>query len=62
MFVMCASMVNVLAVSSCDCPLRHMGVIPLVCPADSLVPKQLPDVKAVFCLGRFLQGVASCPF
>ena len=38
---------NVLVLSSRDCPLRHLGVIPFVCPADSVVPKQLPIVKAI---------------
>ena len=38
---------DVLVVSSRDFPLRHLGVIPFVCLADSLVPKQLPTVKAI---------------
>ena len=39
--------VLVLVVSSRDCQLRHLGDIPFVCPADSMVPKQLPTVKAI---------------
>ena len=38
---------DALPVSSRDCPVCHLGIIPFACPADSLVPKQLPAVKAI---------------
>ena len=43
----CFSTTDVLVVSLRDRPLRHLGVIPFVCPADSLVPEQHPTVKAI---------------
>ena len=38
---------NVLVVSSRDCSFHHQGVIPLVCSAYSLVPKQFPTVEPI---------------
>ena len=43
---------DVLVVLSHDYLLHHLGVIPCVYPAGSLVPKQVLAIKAIACISK----------